>query len=70
MNLAMREEHAKMAGQVMQQMRRDDKTPEEKLEMFRTMEERYPSAGWGIEGAKLKKWYEKRGLMEDEPCPY
>jgi hypothetical protein len=70
MNPAMRDEHAKMAGQVMNQMWRGDKTPEEKLELFRVMEERYPGVGWGMEGVSLQKWYKRRGLIQDDPCPY
>lgn len=61
MTPAQQEEHAKFAMMGLALMRRDDKTREEKLDFFRTMEGRYPGVGWGREGASLKRFWEREG---------
>jgi len=69
MTPAQKDQHAKYAAMGMQLMKRDDKTQEEKLEFFKTMDDKYPGIGWGIEGMKLKKMWDKRAARET-PCPW
>jgi len=35
------------------------RTPEDKLEVFRVMEQHFPGVGWAHEGARLQRFYEE-----------
>lgn len=68
LKIAARDEHAKFALQGIALMRRTDKTREEKLDFFRMMDDRYPGVGWGIEGARLKGFWEEGKPLTPAGC--
>lgn len=60
--IAARDEHAHFACEGIALMRRPDKTREQKLEFFKLMDDQYPGIGWGIEGMRLKGFWEGKPL--------
>ena len=58
LELSARDEHAKAAVMCIKTMYRPDKTRGEKLELFKVMDDQYPGIGWGVEGMRLKGFWE------------
>lgn len=54
-----RDEHGKAASMCLVAMG-SDRSRKAKLEFFRMMEDRYPGIGWGMEGVRLQKHWDRQ----------